>query len=130
MAKVTQVDFPPKQSVSYSKETQTPTCTQTHTQAKPGSPCVLCVTSNLQTFKSMLCCCEHDIEPVCVGVFVAEEEEEEEMAEPKPAEESKEEKADQEEKQEEGETDFNLASPAYTTADIRVCVCSHSQRSD
>ncbi|XP_055722527.1 cytoplasmic dynein 1 intermediate chain 2-like isoform X5 [Salvelinus fontinalis] len=35
MAKVTQVDFPPKQSVSYSKETQTPTCTQTHTQAKP-----------------------------------------------------------------------------------------------
>uniref|UniRef100_A0A8K9WZ29 Dynein cytoplasmic 1 intermediate chain 2 n=1 Tax=Oncorhynchus mykiss TaxID=8022 RepID=A0A8K9WZ29_ONCMY len=39
MAKVTQVDFPPKQSVSYSKETQTPTCTQTHTQAKPGSPC-------------------------------------------------------------------------------------------
>uniref|UniRef100_A0A674A4V9 Dynein cytoplasmic 1 intermediate chain 2 n=1 Tax=Salmo trutta TaxID=8032 RepID=A0A674A4V9_SALTR len=32
MAKVTQVDFPPKQSVSYSKETQTPTCTQTHTQ--------------------------------------------------------------------------------------------------
>eukprot|EP00063_Salmo_salar_P021533 XP_013996368.1 PREDICTED: cytoplasmic dynein 1 intermediate chain 2-like isoform X3 [Salmo salar] len=36
MAKVTQVDFPPKQSVSYSKETQTPTCTQTHTQAKPA----------------------------------------------------------------------------------------------
>ncbi|XP_064788231.1 dynein, cytoplasmic 1, intermediate chain 2a-like isoform X1 [Oncorhynchus masou masou] len=36
MAKVTQVDFPPKQSVSYSKETQTPTCTQTHTQDKPA----------------------------------------------------------------------------------------------
>ncbi|XP_041698613.2 dynein, cytoplasmic 1, intermediate chain 2a isoform X2 [Coregonus clupeaformis] len=35
MAKVTQVDFPPKESVSYSKETQTPTYTQTHTQDKP-----------------------------------------------------------------------------------------------
>ncbi|XP_041698617.2 cytoplasmic dynein 1 intermediate chain 2 isoform X5 [Coregonus clupeaformis] len=36
MAKVTQVDFPPKESVSYSKETQTPTYTQTHTQDKPA----------------------------------------------------------------------------------------------
>ncbi|CDQ90894.1 unnamed protein product [Oncorhynchus mykiss] len=35
MAKVTQVDFPPKEMVSYSKETQTPADTQTHTQAKP-----------------------------------------------------------------------------------------------
>uniref|UniRef100_A0A674CJC9 Dynein cytoplasmic 1 intermediate chain 2 n=1 Tax=Salmo trutta TaxID=8032 RepID=A0A674CJC9_SALTR len=35
MAKVTQVDFPPKQMVSYSKETQTPADTQTHTQDKP-----------------------------------------------------------------------------------------------
>uniref|UniRef100_A0A8K9WRS8 Dynein, cytoplasmic 1, intermediate chain 2b n=1 Tax=Oncorhynchus mykiss TaxID=8022 RepID=A0A8K9WRS8_ONCMY len=32
MAKVTQVDFPPKEMVSYSKETQTPADTQTHTQ--------------------------------------------------------------------------------------------------
>ncbi|XP_070304878.1 dynein, cytoplasmic 1, intermediate chain 2a isoform X4 [Salvelinus sp. IW2-2015] len=36
MAKVTQVDFPPKEMVSYSKETQTPADTQTHTQAKPA----------------------------------------------------------------------------------------------
>ncbi|XP_045570789.1 dynein, cytoplasmic 1, intermediate chain 2a isoform X2 [Salmo salar] len=36
MAKVTQVDFPPKQMVSYSKETQTPADTQTHTQDKPA----------------------------------------------------------------------------------------------
>ncbi|XP_034146041.1 cytoplasmic dynein 1 intermediate chain 2 isoform X4 [Esox lucius] len=36
MAKVTQVDFPPKEMVSYSKETQTPTDTQTHTQARPA----------------------------------------------------------------------------------------------
>uniref|UniRef100_A0A4W5PS64 Dynein cytoplasmic 1 intermediate chain 2 n=1 Tax=Hucho hucho TaxID=62062 RepID=A0A4W5PS64_9TELE len=77
MAKVTQVDFPPKEMVSYSKETQTPADTQTHTQAKPG-------------------CC------VCVRACVAEEEEEEEeMADPKPAEDSQEEKADEEEKQEE-----------------------------
>uniref|UniRef100_A0A6Q2ZQJ5 Dynein, cytoplasmic 1, intermediate chain 2b n=1 Tax=Esox lucius TaxID=8010 RepID=A0A6Q2ZQJ5_ESOLU len=38
MAKVTQVDFPPKEMVSYSKETQTPTDTQTHTQARPAPP--------------------------------------------------------------------------------------------
>uniref|UniRef100_A0A8C8JZG0 Dynein, cytoplasmic 1, intermediate chain 2b n=1 Tax=Oncorhynchus tshawytscha TaxID=74940 RepID=A0A8C8JZG0_ONCTS len=38
MAKVTQVDFPPKEMVSYSKETQTPADTQTHTQAKPVPP--------------------------------------------------------------------------------------------
>ncbi|XP_052320192.1 dynein, cytoplasmic 1, intermediate chain 2a-like isoform X1 [Oncorhynchus keta] len=36
IAKVTQVDFPPKEMVSYSKETQTPADTQTHTQAKPA----------------------------------------------------------------------------------------------
>ncbi|CAB1317196.1 unnamed protein product [Coregonus sp. 'balchen'] len=36
MAKVTQVDFPPKEMVSYSKETQTPADTPTHTQAKPA----------------------------------------------------------------------------------------------
>uniref|UniRef100_A0AAR2LE00 Dynein, cytoplasmic 1, intermediate chain 2b n=1 Tax=Pygocentrus nattereri TaxID=42514 RepID=A0AAR2LE00_PYGNA len=35
MAKVTQVDFPPKEMVSYSKETQTPT---THTQPKEVPP--------------------------------------------------------------------------------------------
>lgn len=29
MAKVTQVDFPPRETVSYTKETQTPTMTQT-----------------------------------------------------------------------------------------------------
>ncbi|KAK6302914.1 hypothetical protein J4Q44_G00272690 [Coregonus suidteri] len=65
MAKVTQVDFPPKEMVSYSKETQTPADTPTHTQAKP------------------------------------EEEDEEEMVDPKPAEDTQEEEADQEEKQEE-----------------------------
>uniref|UniRef100_A0AAR2KLB3 Dynein, cytoplasmic 1, intermediate chain 2b n=1 Tax=Pygocentrus nattereri TaxID=42514 RepID=A0AAR2KLB3_PYGNA len=38
MAKVTQVDFPPKEMVSYSKETQTPT---THTQPKEGTAQIL-----------------------------------------------------------------------------------------
>lgn len=36
MSKVTQVDFVPKEMVSYSKETQTPTEAVTHTEPKPG----------------------------------------------------------------------------------------------
>ncbi len=36
MSKVTQVDFVPKEMVSYSKETQTPTEAQTHTDQKAG----------------------------------------------------------------------------------------------
>ena len=38
MAKVTQVDFPPKELVSYSKETQKPTA---HTQPKDGTAQIL-----------------------------------------------------------------------------------------
>lgn len=36
MAKVTQVDFVPKEMVSYSKETQTPTDALTHADQKAG----------------------------------------------------------------------------------------------
>lgn len=36
MSKVTQVDFLPKEMVSYSKETQTPTELMTHTDQKAG----------------------------------------------------------------------------------------------
>lgn len=36
MSKVTQVDFVPKEMVSYSKETQTPTEALTHTDQKAG----------------------------------------------------------------------------------------------
>lgn len=36
MSKVTQVEFLPKEMVSYSKETQTPTETVTHTEQKAG----------------------------------------------------------------------------------------------
>lgn len=36
MSKVTQVDFAPREMVSYSKETQTPTETVIHTEQKPG----------------------------------------------------------------------------------------------
>lgn len=36
MSKVTQVDFLPKEMVSYSKETQTPTEAMTHTDQKAG----------------------------------------------------------------------------------------------
>lgn len=36
MSKVTQVDFLPREMVSYSKETQTPTEVVTHTEQKAG----------------------------------------------------------------------------------------------
>lgn len=36
MSKVTQVDFVPREMVSYSKETQTPTEVVTHTEQKAG----------------------------------------------------------------------------------------------
>lgn len=36
MSKVTQVDFVPREMVSYSKETQTPTEAMTHTDQKAG----------------------------------------------------------------------------------------------
>lgn len=36
MSKVTQVDFVPKEMVSYSKETQTPTSALTHADQKAG----------------------------------------------------------------------------------------------
>lgn len=37
MSKVTQVDFVPKEMVSYSKETQTPTEAVSHTDQKAGN---------------------------------------------------------------------------------------------
>lgn len=37
MSKVTQVDFLPKEMVSYSKETQTPTEAVSHTDQKAGN---------------------------------------------------------------------------------------------
>lgn len=49
MSKVTQVDFLPKEMVSYSKETQTPTEAVTHTEQKAGKTETQCV---LPTFLS------------------------------------------------------------------------------
>lgn len=45
MSKVTQVDIVPKEMVSYSKETQTPTETLTHTDQKTGKTMKKCIFS-------------------------------------------------------------------------------------
>lgn len=45
MSKVTQVDIVPKEMVSYSKETQTPTETLTHTDQKTGKTMKTCIFS-------------------------------------------------------------------------------------
>uniref|UniRef100_A0A672JFR5 Cytoplasmic dynein 1 intermediate chain 2-like n=1 Tax=Salarias fasciatus TaxID=181472 RepID=A0A672JFR5_SALFA len=44
MAKITQVDFPPRETVSYTKETQTPVMTQTKEERRGSSlPCIVFV---------------------------------------------------------------------------------------
>lgn len=92
MAKVTQVDFVPKEMVSYSKETQTPTDALTHADQKAGKHTnILFLFSNLYPgwIKS-------------VSAHVPEEEDDEEITVPPPAEETQEQKDEQGEQQEEG----------------------------
>lgn len=95
MSKVTQVDFLPKEMVSYSKETQTPTEAMTHTDQKAGKETLS------QTFtpaKSKL----SGGRKKKVNLCFADEEEDEEITAPPPAEENQEDKDEQGEQQQEG----------------------------
>lgn len=93
MAKVTQVDFVPKEMVSYSKETQTPTDALTHADQKAGK--------HIQTHAFLSPNSYHDWIK-SVSVRVAEEEDEEEITVPTPAEDTQEQKDEQSEQQDEG----------------------------
>lgn len=100
MSKVTQVEFVPKEMVSYCKETQTPTEALTHTDQKAGNakanPFSLLPWLNQNWIKT-----QSNL-PVCVP----DEEEDEEVAAPPPAEDTQEEKDEQGEQQEEGKAEI------------------------
>lgn len=74
MAKVTQVDFPPRELVSYSKETQTPVSTQ----PKDGTSHTLLSTHTLKMDSSCVRCLYYN--SLCAYSTAEEEPEEEDLA--------------------------------------------------
>lgn len=96
MSKVTQVDFLPKEMVSYSKETQTPTEAMTHTDQKAGKETLS------QTFTPAKSKVSGGRKKKNVNLCFADEEEDEEITAPPPAEDNQEDKDEQGEQQQEG----------------------------
>lgn len=90
ISKLTQVDFVPKEMVSYSKETQTPTEAVAHTDQKAGK------SHNNTPLLALL-----NVSPSS-HVDVSDEEEDEEISAPPPVEGALEEKEEQGEQQVEG----------------------------
>lgn len=97
MSKMTQVDFSPKELVSYSKETQTPTEALSHTDQKAGKRTQTFPSHSLSTSVMKI------VSKKYVSVFVLDEEDEEITA-PPPAEDTQEENVDQSEQEVEGKT--------------------------
>lgn len=94
MAKLIQVDFVPKEMVSYCKETQTPTEALAHTDQKAGnSPLMWCLYSCSPLLKLI-----YSDPRLCL-----DEEEDEEISAPPLTEDTQDEKNEQSEQQEEGE---------------------------
>lgn len=108
MSKVTQVDFVPKEMVSYSKETQTPTEAMTHTDQKAGKTLVpLNFTSKcIRTNRNGILC-------------VPEEEEDEELSAPPTVDDSQEDKGEQGDQQEEGK-DKDCNHFQQTTSELLI----------
>lgn len=98
ISKVTQVDFVPKEMVSYSKETQTPTETLTHTDQKAGKT----HRDAKSCFPTLLPWLNQNRIETYIKCVCADEEEDEEITAPPPVEDSQEEKDEQGEQQEEG----------------------------
>lgn len=93
MSKLIQVDFVPKEMVSYSKETQTPTEASAHTDQKAGEPSLM-----------FFLFCSPFLKLICNNLrLYLDEEEDEEISVPLLTEDTQDEKNEQNEQQEEGE---------------------------